>query len=75
MDVHKLITVTDALVVVSAYQCEASEDESERVQQRPGIEAVPFYLILRATVRRAPKGKDRLGFTPSRPSTFPEPGK
>lgn len=64
LDVHRVVGVGDRFVVLSVFEEGPGEDGFERTSDDLAVEAVPFDLVLRATVRRVRrKQARRLGFS------------
>jgi hypothetical protein len=64
IDVHRVIGLGDRFAVLSVFQEGPGEDGIERTSDDLAVEAIPFDLVLRATVRRVQKKKTRrFGFS------------
>jgi hypothetical protein len=64
IDVHRVIGLGDRFAVLSVFQEGPGEDGIERTSDDLAVEAIPFDLVLRATVRRIRRKKTRrFGFS------------
>lgn len=60
LDVLEVVAIAERFIVLAVFEG-AGDDGLERTPDDVGIEAIPFELILRVTVKRAP-ARSRLGF-------------